>query len=79
LLQQIATQMTTQQSRHIDLYSLFTSVLFMRNGFTAYFVLFPENIRSDLPDRGFAHEMDRACARVSLVSPSRFTGTVAVE
>jgi hypothetical protein len=35
--------MTTQQSRHIDLYSLFTSVLFMRHGFTAYFVLFPEN------------------------------------
>jgi hypothetical protein len=37
----IATRVTTQQSHHIDLTRFFTSELFMRNGFTAYFALSP--------------------------------------
>jgi hypothetical protein len=39
--QQIATQMKTQQSYHIDLKGIFRSILFTRNGFTAYFALSP--------------------------------------
>ena len=42
-LPQIATQMTTQQTHHIDFYRVFTQILFMRSGFTAYFVLSPVN------------------------------------
>jgi hypothetical protein len=40
-VQRIATQMTTQQLYCIDLKGLFASVLFMRNGFTAYSALSP--------------------------------------
>jgi len=42
-LPQIATQMTTQQTHHIDFYRVFTQILFMRSGFTAYIVLSPVN------------------------------------
>ena len=39
--QRIATQMTTHRPDTVELYRLFAPELFLRNGFTAYFVLFP--------------------------------------
>jgi hypothetical protein len=39
----IATQMTTQRSDRVDLYRVFTPIHLMRNGFTAYNVISPEN------------------------------------
>jgi hypothetical protein len=37
----VGTQMRTHQHQIIDLYCIFSPILFLRSGFTAYFVLSP--------------------------------------
>ena len=63
-LPQIATQMTTQQTHHIDFYRVFTQILFMRSGFTAYFVLSPVNgsFATVAPEKLSSQELDASTA-----------------